>query len=117
MKAVTPLKRRSQAQKDWDARKLLILQPDIPPPDSQSEGLSVGWHFNSHSCTVDQGCSSSVYHSTWSTEKTNSQGARAFYSTKRLALLAMKQELELDHASKIARINQQIIEDSEKGSI
>ncbi len=93
-------------------RAALPIHPDVAPPESDGV-LSVGWHFNTHNLRLEKGCSSNVYHSDYKTDETTTQGTRWFYSTKRLALLAMRAAVELEHAERIERINRMIIDDYE----
>lgn len=83
---------------------------DVPPPTGWGE-LSVGWWYRENEQwgdKVDQGCSSSVTHSTHSTTKTSTQGPRYFYSTKLRALQALRVEVELVSAKRLAAIDAQI---------
>ena len=75
-------------------RRTSEVLPDVPPPKSYTDPLTVGWHFNSYTMDVRQGCSSSGYHSIHSTTKTDSQLPKHFYSSKMLALRAMRYEIE-----------------------
>jgi len=79
-------------------------------PPKYGEPLTVGWHYNTYNLQVDVGCSSSIYHSIYETTKTTTQGARAFYSTKKLALIAMRLEIEYDHFERLQLIDQRLIE-------
>lgn len=78
-------------------------EPEPQPVDTAKElagkpygTLYVGWWTNAHADStrdgVGQGCCSIIYHSTWSTEKTNSKGTGRFYATKRDALLVLRWE-------------------------
>ena len=91
------------------------VKPDVPPPQMFSE-LAKGWLF----CTylsdprVMRACSNSVNHSSGSDEKTSSQGSRALYSTKLLALKGLRHEVELKCAEILEKIDSQI-EDEQAG--
>ena len=81
---------------DAALRRTWPVEPDVMPPSpgEARDRLSIGWHFNSYTRNVGMGCSSYGYHSTSSTTKTDTQQAKAFYSSKMLALRAMRYELE-----------------------
>lgn len=86
------------------------VEPDVMPPEGRygDKGLSKGWTFNAYSQTVDVGCSSSVSHAIGRTDKTTSQRAIRLYSSKLLALKALRHEVELKCASQLAAIDRQI---------
>ena len=89
------------------------VDPDIPIPDGT--GLAKGWLFNGYGVwpRAEKACSSSVYHSFGSDDKTSTQGARQLYSTKLLALKAMRHEIEIQCAKKLLSVDLQIA--AEKG--
>jgi hypothetical protein len=81
---------------DASARKDQAVQRDLPPP-TKLDTLSRGWDFNAHSLQSNYGardvafpaCSSCVHHgSGW--ERTSTQGKKALFSTRKLALLAAR---------------------------
>lgn len=77
--------------------------------------LYVGWHFTASgygrtSVNVEQGCSNGIYHSTYSTTKTTSQGAGVFYATKREAYLAARWKLCDDFAKALAQCDKYVDE-------
>jgi hypothetical protein len=67
------------------------VKPDVYPPASYNE-LSVGWYAGYNN--VSPACSSSVYHGINKTSKTDSQGPIMLYSTKTLALKALRRTIE-----------------------
>lgn len=75
---------------------------DVPIPTS---GLVTGWFYNAYSKEVSHGCSSSVNHSVYNIDKTRSQGPVEMYSTKLLALKAMRYAVELDCARNLRAID------------
>ena len=78
--------------------------PDVPPPDFA--GLSKGFLYHAHGeGRVAPACSSAVSHNFGSNEKTSTQNPRHLYSTKLLALRALRHEMELDCAKRLARID------------
>lgn len=82
------------------------VRPDVPIPIGA--GLSTGWlPFHSR---VEIACSSSVHHATGRTDKTTSQNPRNLYSTKLLALRALRHEMELRFAQELANVDKQIAE-------
>lgn len=80
------------------------VKPDVYPPVGGGE-LSKGFSFNSHSWEVCPACSSSVSHNCWADDKTTSQGARNLFSSRKLALQAMRHELEIQYAGELAKID------------
>ena len=81
--------------------------PDVPPPDGSS-GLTKGFLYNAHSARCEPACSSSVHHNFGSSSHTTTQGARSLYSTRLLALQAMRFEVEMLCATKLMEIDKQI---------
>ncbi len=90
------------------------VRPDVPPPTSEERGnrLTVGYDFAGALGTaggrVEVACSSSVHHALGRTDKTTSQGSRALYSTRLLALRALRHEVEQECAKRLAGIDKQI---------
>lgn len=83
------------------------VKPDVPPPETSS-GLTKGWLPNPYSMYVAKACSSGVSHSIGRDDKTESQGARALYSTRLLALQALRYAVTREAAEKLAAINRAI---------
>lgn len=82
------------------------VRPDVAPPDCF--GITTGYLFNSYSVTVSVACSSSTGHAHGKNDKTTTQGSRWLYSTKLLALQAMRNELEVGFAKKLAEVDLEI---------
>jgi hypothetical protein len=83
------------------------IERDVPIPEKFNE-LSTGFLFNSYSKTVEPSCSSSIYHAKGRTDRTTTQGATRLYSTRKLALQAMRQEVELKCAEELRQIDRLI---------
>ncbi len=102
-------KEREQLERALTASALRATSrvlPDVRPP--AGSGMSVGWLYGGESGSspgVDVACSSSVFHGYGSIDRTNSQGCRALYSTKLLALKALRHEVELDCARRLRKID------------
>lgn len=103
-------------QAEFDAAKKAVIvaralnwtqpvAPDVPPPPTSST-LTTGYLFGSYG--VELSCSSSINHARGKTDRTNSQGPRRLYSTKLLALRALRHEVEKECAEKLAKIDMQI---------
>lgn len=87
------------------------VPPDVPVPQGHGE-LSKGYLPNSHYDNgrgrVSPACSTSVGHSEGRDDKTTSQGARQLYSTRLLAIRAMRHEMELRFARMLADVDERI---------
>ena len=70
------------------------IQPDIPHPEAGELGfrLTKGWLYNLHTGSVDKVCSSCISHSYGRDDKTTTQQPKNLYSTKELAMKAMRYE-------------------------
>lgn len=89
--------------------------PDVPPPNhlSPPSTYSKGWSFHAHTMSVDRGWATSVSHGSGEVPGngryfSGSQGSRHFYSTKALALAAMRYEVELKAAMDLMAIDRRI---------
>lgn len=83
--------------------------PDVPVPKGSVE--TTGYLYNDHSHCVIYARSSSLYHATsWDRmpAKTTSQGSRSLYSTKLLALRALRHAMEKRFADELAEVDIQI---------
>ncbi len=80
---------------------------DVAPPSAWGT-LSKGWLYNAYTFCVEVACSSQNGHAFGSNDKTISQQPQWLYSTKKLALQAMRNEVELDAAKKLARLDAEI---------
>ena len=86
------------------------VKPDVPIPEGSGE-LSKGFYpiaSQSDSARVDIACSSSVFHAIGSNTKTNSQRAMPLYSTRMLALRALRHQVENYCAKLLRRVDVQI---------
>lgn len=89
------------------------VEPDLPIPGMLSDGLSKGFDFNAYVSSharVEKACSSSIHHSFGQDDSTTTQGARRLYSTRLLALRAMRAKVEIQCAKLLADIDKQITE-------
>jgi hypothetical protein len=77
--------------------------PDVPPPTDNS--LTTGWLFSVHGQRVDAACSDAVSYAYGRTDRTTTQGSRALYSSRRLALQALRAAMERKFAEELARID------------
>lgn len=84
------------------------VAPDVMPPDNYSK-LSKGFLFNIYGeGRVVPACTSGTSHNFGSDDKTTTQQPRALYSTRLLALRALRHEMEQDCARRLANIDRQI---------
>jgi len=85
------------------------VAPDVPPPTNG--GLSKGFAVvgeRSDNGRVEPACSSSVHHGIGQHDRTTSQNARHLYSTKILALKALRRAIEQDCAVRLRRVDRMI---------
>jgi len=90
------------------------VAPDVPPPNSSSNKLSEGWATvgsGGDYGRVEPACSSSVHHGVGRQDKTTTQGAKSLYSTKLLALKALRRSVEIDCATRLRRVDRMINEE------
>jgi len=88
------------------------VYPDVPVPKS---GETTGYLFNAYNCRVMFARSSTIGHASSDEDmptKTSRQGCRALYSTRLLALQALRHELEKEYANTLAAIDMQIQKES-----
>ncbi len=92
------------------------VSPDVPPPAHSFDGaLTKGWAIvgaRSDYARVDVACSSSVYHAVGRTDQTTTQEPIWLYSTKLLALKALRRVLEKQAAAMLRRIDKQVEEET-----
>lgn len=83
------------------------VAPDIPIPEGSK--LTKGFLFNAYhghgGDRVEPACSSSIYHAFGRDDKTDRQQPRRLYSTKVLALKALRHAVEKDVAKRLADID------------
>jgi hypothetical protein len=97
------------------------IEPDLLPPapgDYKHGQLTRGWKYNIHlvldglrswNRAVYKTCSSSMYHGNgW--EKTSYQGSIKQYSTRKLALLALRHEVAMFAAERMREIDKAVEE-------
>jgi hypothetical protein len=95
------------------------VKRDVPVPES---GFSEGWDFNANAGRVWLGWSDRVGHGTGAAPtdwkgRIGSQGSRAMYSSKLLALKAMRHEMERMLASQLYEVDKMIAKEKEAGEI
>jgi hypothetical protein len=95
-----------------------LVQRDVGVP---KDGYSQGWDYNANTQAVWIGWSSSVSHGKGMRSVTGrwvsgSQNPRAMFSTKALALAAMRHEIELKVAADLLKIDRQIAAALDTGS-
>lgn len=83
------------------------VEPDIAPP-AKSNALRKGWLFNVHSQRVEIACTSGVSHSFGQDDQARSQGTRRLFSSRLLALRALRYATEQECAKKLRDIDRQI---------
>lgn len=112
-KRLTKKEAAAQAERQEQARIRAALHwteeappKDVPPPTGN--GLSTGFAFNVYGRRVDVACSSAVFHAVGRTDQTTTQGSRALYSTRLLALQALRNALEWEFAKELDKIDRQI---------
>lgn len=107
--------KKERAEMDEKMEKAYILaalrwsddvRPNLPPP-KHFEELTTGW-LPAHWCGAVVACSSRIHHGIGRIDRITSQGARALYSTKLLALRARRYEIALESAKKLAEIDKLI---------
>jgi hypothetical protein len=106
-RAEEAMQARERAALHWTD---LAPAPDVMPPEGS--GLSTGYTFNVYAQRVDVACSGAVSHSVGRTDRTTTQGARRLYSTKLLALQALRNAMEREFAKRLAAIDVQIESES-----
>lgn len=90
-------------------RFTIKISPDVMPPAFENgKELRKGWLFNTYSRTVERGCTCSLYHSFGTDEEARSQNPMPLYSTKRLALMALRNRVEIELARELAQIDEAI---------
>lgn len=122
--AMTKKEREHVAALETELRTLAALRwtepvaRDVPPPaNGGNGGYSVGFQTNQYRLGTDAvypAWSSSVSHGEGAppdrsaASRTGSQGSRSMYSTRLLALKALRHEVELEAAERLAEIDQRI---------
>ena len=98
------------------------VERDVPAPtyESPSGTYSEGWDYNAHSKRVWIGWSGPVSHGDGPAPSgviylSGSQNPRSMFSTKVLALKAMRNEIEMMSAKNLREIDRMISEESKNG--
>lgn len=88
------------------------VEPDVPIPTSHgTDALAKGFLYAgslSDYPRVEIACSSAVHHAFGRDDKTTTQNATRLYSTRLLALRALRHEVENSCAQRLARVDQDI---------
>ena len=85
----------------WTQRVL----PDVDTPARYSD-IATGWTFNVASMRVSRGWTSSISHGTGEYRPgSGSQGGIAMFSTRALAVAALRHAVELDSAQRLMRVD------------
>lgn len=80
---------------------------DVPIPE-YCDKIVNGWSFNDYNYEVRKSCSSSIYHGDHDWNKTSTQHPIKQYSTRLIALRALRYAAEEKAAGILAKIDQQI---------
>ncbi len=91
----------------WSPR----IRRDVPPPARGPGGETSGFDFNSYSLNVFEAWSSSVSHGEGPMRTKHSSGTqnpRSLYSTRLLALHAMRHDVAMAAAKKLLEIDERI---------
>lgn len=92
------------------------VEPDVAPPvygDGMTQGFTIVGPCGEYA-RVDVACSSSVYHGVGYTDKTTTQNPRWLYSSRLLALRALRYDIEQQCAVRLRRIDAMIEEEEAK---
>lgn len=84
------------------------VTPDIAPPKSYNGDLSTGYGYNAFNDTIAPCCSSVSSHGWNSHDKTTTQRPIFMYSTRVRALRALRREVEIQCAKRLADIDAKI---------
>lgn len=83
------------------------------PPETCSNGLRKGWLYNAYNDDVEVACTSSINHAYGRDDETTTQMAKPLYSTKLLALKALRADVERQVAKRLADIDARIAKEHE----
>ncbi len=98
-----------------------MINRDLPPP-TDFDGLNQGWDYN-----VARGASPDAVYRAWSRRSSHGEGlpprdehagsrrAIALFSTRQLALEALREEIVLKQARELARIDEWILAEQRTG--
>lgn len=95
------------------------VEPDLPLPAPWVSGRALRKGFlpiaeTSDYPRVDVACSDGLYHSSHRDDKVTSQGGRALYSTRLLALRALRRLVEKYCAERLRRVDRMIEEEERR---
>jgi hypothetical protein len=117
------MNKKEQAQVEAMKTKLMRLaafrmtspvERDLDPPAAFSGEIVNGWDYNVYWGVVLKACSSSIHHSLGNWDKTTSQNSRRLFSTKMLALKALRYETEQQCMTKLAAIDRAIEQEEQE---
>lgn len=80
------------------------LNPDVPRP-GEGDGLVKGYSFNAYSRSISKSCSSFLWHAIGRWDKTDAQNPIEQYSTRLLALMAMRNVIEMRCARELRSVD------------
>jgi len=84
------------------------VKKDLPAPQGFRES-TCGWDYNTYSCSIRQMWSECTAHGEGLARSSSaSQNGRSLFSTKLLALRALRHAIECESAEKLRRIDEQI---------
>ncbi len=90
-------------------RRTSPVQTDVAIPQGYGRELSTGWLYAGEKSReggrVSASCSSSIHHAFGRTDATTTQNARRLFSTKLLALQALRYATEEDCCKQLRRID------------
>lgn len=85
------------------------VEPDVLPPE-EWDTINKGWVVLVHARDVTEGCTSKHNHNMWANTHTTSKGAISLYSTKLLALKALRNALEFEFMKAASSLDARILE-------
>lgn len=81
--------------------------PDVGIPDDYKT-LVTGYTFNAYAMQVYEACTTEFFHAVGRTDRVEAQGPLRLYSTRLLALRALRNAVERECAERLAKIDQMI---------
>lgn len=83
------------------------VEKDVDPPtiEDVSGKIINGWNFNSYNMSAHKSCSSALSHSNDGWDKTRCQSPIKQFSSRLLAIKAMRNDIEYDCACKLRKID------------
>ena len=96
------------------------VHTDVPPPEPSTGGETNGWDFNSHSMRVRRSWSTCISHGEGESNDRRygsaAQGGVHLFSTRLLALRAMRHQIERTVAATLRSVDRMIEEELAKGT-